>query len=112
MLRISAAASIILAFTSAASAQQNNAGSTALQPPAAAPRTSPGPEASRLMPDANAGAETAPQPATADTDKTIPDFVPQNCRSVYSNEARHFGPVTGDPEKDTVGYATIDPCRP
>jgi hypothetical protein len=48
----------------------------------------------------------------AGVDKTIPDFVPQNCRSVYSNEARHFGPVTGDPEKDTVGYATNDPCRP
>jgi hypothetical protein len=112
MLRISAAASIILAFAFAASAQQNHAGSTAPQPPAAASHTTPGPEASRLMPDANAGAESAPQPATADVDKAIPNFVPQNCRPVYSHETRHFGPMTGDPEKDTVGYATIDPCRP
>ncbi|TDH60150.1 hypothetical protein E2C06_23750 [Dankookia rubra] len=108
MLRISAAASIVLAFAAVASAQQNQPGSTAPQPPQAAP----GAEASRPIPDANAGAESSPRPATTDADKAIPGFAPGNCRPIYSKETRHFGPVTGDPERDTVGYATIDPCRP
>lgn len=64
------------------------------------------------MPDANAGAESSPRPATTEADKTIPGFAPQNCKPVYSSETRTFGPVTGDPEKDTVGYAIVDPCRP
>jgi hypothetical protein len=114
MLRILAAASIVLAYTAVASAQQNQPGSTAPQPPQAAPGAAPGAEASRPIPDSNTGAESSPRPATtdADADKAIPGFAPGNCRPVYSKETRNFGPVTGDPERDTVGYATIGPCRP
>ena len=117
MLRILAAASIVSVLAFGAAAQRDQPDTAASPPPAAGPSVGSRAEANRLTPDSSAGAEAFPRPATSnvdtgvDNDNGIPGFSPGNCRPFYSSETGRIGPVTGDPEKDTIGRVTTDPCR-
>ena len=113
MLRILATAPIVLVLAFGAAAQRTQPETAASPPSAAGMDVGSGAEANRLTPDASGGAEALPRPATTDIDRDngITGFNPGNCRPLYSSEAGRIGPVTGDPEKDTIGRVITDPCR-